>query len=560
MSQPTQTARLLSCPLRYLVGAVLGVGLVLTWLWACFGDSGETPPSDSTTVAGGAVDAIPQTAGNTPVYHPAALIARPADAAMASIVPKAAPATPVSTVPISASPDWRRMPPARLPDRSATELEESLVKSSFVVGLYDPKAPKASYLTITRRMDDVRNAHRDAIGKQRDAALNALASDPRTKQIAGRFGQLLRQPQGSLSSAVERARDRVLGTLLQRMGNAEQRSRVHEQSLHVAVVQSWSKSRSDFAGLPFEDFEHCELGYQPAAKLGEHSPTFRRLLSSRGRGRPRLVANGQLTSHLQRTQWKAADVPALVQILQVETEDVREQLVKILARISGPQSSKALAQRAVFDTSSRVREQATAALATRESDVVRPVLLKALRHPWAPAAEHAAQALAGMNDVDAVPELERMLNEPAPGTPCRDSNGDWSVRELVRVNHMRNCYLCHAPSLSDYDTVRGFVPSPGEELPRVYYSAPSGYFVRADVTYLRQDFSVKHAVADHAPWPEVQRFDYLVRNRPITSDEAAKLRERAPKTYPQRNAALYALQHLSTARTKPQAGDSADGS
>ena len=39
------------------------------------------------------------------------------------------------------------------------------------------------------------------------------------------------------------------------------------------------------------------------------------------------------------------------------------------------------------------------------------------------------------------------------------------VQELVRVNHLANCLLCHAPSFQRGDLVRGAVPTPGLPLP-----------------------------------------------------------------------------------------------
>ena len=90
-------------------------------------------------------------------------------------------------------------------------------------------------------------------------------------------------------------------------------------------------------------------------------------------------------------------------------------------------------------------------------------------------------------------------------------------------------------------------------MPVAYYRAPSGYFVRADVTYLRQDFSLEHFVPDADPWPEKQRFDYFVRTRPLTNDEIVELTDvdGVPSAntdkkhdYPQRNAVLRALRTL----------------
>jgi hypothetical protein len=79
-----------------------------------------------------------------------------------------------------------------------------------------------------------------------------------------------------------------------------------------------------------------------------------------------------------------------------------------------------------------------------------------------------------------------------------------------------------------------------------------------DVTYLRQDFSVLLPVADAGPWPEMQRFDFLVRERPLTLDEAAVFAvELAPRgrgvLSPYRRAALAALRELTGKDTAPTA-------
>jgi hypothetical protein len=46
------------------------------------------------------------------------------------------------------------------------------------------------------------------------------------------------------------------------------------------------------------------------------------------------------------------------------------------------------------------------------------------------------------------------------------------------------------------------------------------------VTYLRQDFSVMMTVPDAHPWPELQRFDFLVRERKLTADEVEAYRDK----------------------------------
>ena len=40
-------------------------------------------------------------------------------------------------------------------------------------------------------------------------------------------------------------------------------------------------------------------------------------------------------------------------------------------------------------------------------------------------------------------------------------------------------------------------------------------FVRGDITFLRQDFSVPQKVPSHGVWPERQRFDFMVRLTPV---------------------------------------------
>ena len=126
--------------------------------------------------------------------------------------------------------------------------------------------------------------------------------------------------------------------------------------------------------------------------------------------------------------------------------------------------------------------------------------------------------------------------------------------EVVRVNHLRNCLLCHAPSFGNAQgQPRGLIPVPGLPVPSgtEYYSLGARTprevdWVRADVTYLKQDFSARQPVANHGAWPEVQRFDFLVRVRRATENEVymARLRERTEEGYPQRDAVLFALREL----------------
>src|SRR5262249_35589690 len=82
--------------------------------------------------------------------------------------------------------------------------------------------------------------------------------------------------------------------------------------------------------------------------------------------------------------------------------------------------------------------------------------------------------------------------------------------------------------------------------------------VRVDVTYLRQDFSQFLPVADANPWPEMQRFDFLVSTRVLTESAAKTYREaltpREPGVLsPYHRAALAALRELTGRDTEPTA-------
>jgi hypothetical protein len=105
------------------------------------------------------------------------------------------------------------------------------------------------------------------------------------------------------------------------------------------------------------------------------------------------------------------------------------------------------------------------------------------------------------------------------------------------------------------------VPVPDQPLPlpaQGYRQSSPDLMIRVDVTYLRQDFSAMLPVAEAHPWPEMQRFDFLVRERKVTEDEAAEFREKlTPKEAgvlsPYHKAALAALRDITGKDTAPTA-------
>jgi hypothetical protein len=313
--------------------------------------------------------------------------------------------------------------------------------------------------------------------------------------------------------------------------------------------------RADLAGLPVRQAAECQASpeaVQTAQALSRDLLLWRR---TRARGVQRGASNAEPTDAVPwlarvfdgNARWASADcVSTLEQVLQAEAAPLRSLLVKQLAKIHGPIAGAALARRAVFDLSDGVREEAVDALRQRPLGEARPTLLAAFRYPWEPAADHAAEALVNLGDRAAAAELGKLCDLPDPSAPAFDSGKKkWFVPELVRVNHLSSCLLCHAPSSDPRDLLRSPVPEPGEPLPLIYYSVRKGPAVRQDVTYLRQDFSVPQRVENAVPWPEVQRFDYLVRKRELPAAEVAA-RAAAVKGlhYPQRDAALFALREL----------------
>lgn len=243
-------------------------------------------------------------------------------------------------------------------------------------------------------------------------------------------------------------------------------------------------------------------------------------------------------------------LPTLIQMLQVEDESTRLLLIRELMRIKGKSATTQLAERALMDLSPTVRQAAVAELERRPPGEYIPILLRGLRYPWPPVADHAAVALRTLKPSEAAASLVDLLDLPSPSAPIRDAQtNEYTMRELVRLNHLRNCLLCHAPSLNEEDGfVRGLIPTPGSSLPRAtgsrggYYEG-AGDFVRADITYLHQDFSVTLLDKGVAPWPREQRYDFVTRLRTVSPGEAANLPALAAE-YPQRDAVLYALRGL----------------
>jgi hypothetical protein len=261
-----------------------------------------------------------------------------------------------------------------------------------------------------------------------------------------------------------------------------------------------------------------------------------------------------------------ARIAALTQVLAPETASMRLGLVEYLAGVSHVEATKALARLALFSPEDEVREAAVEALKVRRDRDYTGILEDGLHYPLPAVAKRAAEAIVKLERTDLLPRLVALLEDPDPRAPAVkevNSRQVSVVRELVRINHHQSCLLCHAPANTGRvapETLTAAVPNPTEPL-----SVPSqGYgqavspdvTVRIDVTYLRQDFSVLQPVTDANPWPEMQRFDFLVRTRTLTEDEAriyrAKFEQREPgRPSAYQRVALAALREMTGKDAEP---------
>jgi hypothetical protein len=311
----------------------------------------------------------------------------------------------------------------------------------------------------------------------------------------------------------------------------------------LAVIDA----RPDLRGLPVRREDGCQLPPAEAQQFGERAVALRAAFAELGSIRTDIPDLWQIALRRRLGPHDPeANAGLMLQLLQCEDTNLRRLLINQMRDARGPNSAHALAVRALYEPDAALRREAAAALAGRSSVAFRDELLAGLRHPSPPVADHAAAALVAVRDRWAVGALAKMLDEPDPVAPVAGKDGTPMVRELVRINHARNCQLCHAASASPNDPARAVVPATDQPLPPsfsvAYYSSQSGTaVVRADVTYLRQDYSLMLPVAAPGPWPGMQRFDFFVRERPATATETAAVR---PTDYPQRRAVLAALRGI----------------
>lgn len=333
----------------------------------------------------------------------------------------------------------------------------------------------------------------------------------------------------------------------------------------IQPLKSLLADRPDLHSLPLTMGNECIMEESNAssmdlvsksvgATMGQFDRFGSRALSNNDSWRNSLVKQ-EIAKCCEMQNYKQA-LSTLDQVLQVDHPGLRVELVKALRSSKSNEGMKLIANRAKYDLTAAVRTFATEALTDYPIDEVRQEFIAGLKYPWAVVAMHSAEALVRMDDKAAVPELIEMLGEPNPRLPIESAPGKFHLRELVAINHMKNCLLCHAPSKYNWDYGRAVTPEFGQPPPQNYYQygpsdrlAGKSSFVRADVTYLKQDFSVIQEVENHGPWPREQRFDYVVQNRPLHRKDAVIAAEKIMREENlNRKAVVFALEAL-TGRT-----------
>ncbi len=346
---------------------------------------------------------------------------------------------------------------------------------------------------------------------------------------------------------------------------AERMSHAVAAALHLnakeedGYIREVIKSRADIKGLPFILGDDARLHGPAGIAFGEHAQkhwdTTLLFGPSEGVDGVTREIEGDLAGIPERQQRMRQAVPAIFAVLSQRLADApagdRVSLARLFGRHKLAQTTRELARMAVYSFDRPVREAALEALASRGNAGYDAILIEALRYPWPAVARNATEAVVKLGRRDLALHLVALLEEGDPRLPRETKGGATTTREVVRIAH-RNCMLCHAASETEYGILTGrVVELRRSSLPvRSGYQAATKLLVRIDVTYLRQDFSLRRRMQeDRFSGVKEVRLDYIIRRRELTKEEAADLRKRldppAGKLSPYQQAALDALRKWS---------------
>jgi hypothetical protein len=359
--------------------------------------------------------------------------------------------------------------------------------------------------------------------------------------------RLLAAKEVSLDTESTRKESKVLKAL------AQEKSQMHQPYVGPLAL---GQTRPDLAGLPYCIGRDVTIPRSQAETMETLANRLRDAMTASKPEKDQPPDIDRLYQSLNSVTPKARQwanrqaVPCIRQMLQAENAEMRRMSCTMLGDLDGPGATAALVQWAVFDTDAANRSDAIRALIGRDRTVVTEQLAKYLRYPWLPAVQHACEAIVALDGTKAIPALLAAKALPDPDAPYEvrlpDRAGGVFRQELVRVNHARNCLLCHAPSQVSKEPLQAAIPDPERELPspgsRAYYSGSE--LIAASTTYLRQDFSAMQPVESPGLWPARQRYDYFVAvHRELRAPAVTRPRNDSPY----QRAYDFALQGLSAA-------------
>lgn len=286
--------------------------------------------------------------------------------------------------------------------------------------------------------------------------------------------------------------------------------------------------RPELRGLPFMMGDECRLSRTDAELMQSAVTTVHRAFANFNQA-SESVDLWDLYA-MQKPKLNQSDAAALTQIFGPGHPKLKAGVVRQLRGMQNLRATKELVKLAIFDLSSDVRTAALDALKDRPKEEYGDALIHGLRYPLGYVAEQAANAIVVLRRTDLLPDVAAVLGETAPGDPypVHGNKTVYVVREVVRVNHLRNCLLCHAPAeVGNEDEVPGLVQVSNAPRRSGYSGtltvaqeiANGEHGVRADVTYLRQDFSLMMANDQKDANSVIQRFDFVVRTRVVEGDE-----------------------------------------
>lgn len=347
-------------------------------------------------------------------------------------------------------------------------------------------------------------------------------------------------------------------TIAKDMADAARRAESQKKRYAGSVILA--KNRPELAGLPFRVGRETHLYESDAQNMNDMSKQFREAVAESAKD-PRTSAapdvdrlqsilkfrssseskpgDDSTVALVTPWRWNRPEVvPCIQQMLQAEGTELRRMSCELLREIDSDAATEALVKWAVFDTDSGNRAAAVQALRTRDRQRVGALLAEWVRYPWPRAVEHACEAMVELELKESLPQLAAMLAASDPDAPFEvdlpGTGGGVYKREVVRVNHLRNCLMCHPASFKQTELVRGGVPDENSILPPAstpaYYNSNS-LQVTAATTYLKQDFSLMQNVRNSGKWPAQQRFDFFVSTKQVEPDALRAYRPNAKSPY-----------------------------